>query len=84
MEGWNFLHMALRPPRDRTPIHVVEYLLQIGVDANAKDCYGNTPRIYAARGYHRIVAVEFRSAEILHIMENPRPQSFLEVHDQSS
>jgi hypothetical protein len=32
MEGWNFLHMALLPPRDRTPIHVVEYLLQIGVD----------------------------------------------------
>jgi ankyrin repeat protein len=50
MEGWNHLHMALIPPKDHAPIRVVEYLLQIGVDPNAKDCSGYTPLIFAARG----------------------------------
>jgi ankyrin repeat protein len=48
-EQWNLLHMALLPPKDRTPIAVIEYLLRQGVEVNAKDCYGNTPLIYAAR-----------------------------------
>ena len=48
-EEWNLLHMALLAPKDRTPIAVLEYLLQLGVEVNAKDCYGNTPLNYAAR-----------------------------------
>ena len=48
-EAWNLLHMALLAPKDRTPIVAIEYLLQLGVEANAQDCYGNTPLNYAAR-----------------------------------
>lgn len=50
-EGWNHLHMALLAiaDDDLTPIAAIKYLLEIGVDVNAADCYGNTPLHYAAR-----------------------------------
>lgn len=48
-EKWNFLHLALVSIVKSPAYEGVEKLLQLGVDVNAIDTYGNSPLHYAAR-----------------------------------
>jgi ankyrin repeat protein len=49
-ERWNLLHMALLAPDRRTHIAVLEYLVQVGTDVDARDRSGYAPLHFAARG----------------------------------
>jgi uncharacterized protein len=48
-DRWNLLHAALLPLTRQPPVQLVQQLIDLGVDFNAKDRYGNTPLHYAAR-----------------------------------
>jgi len=48
-DGWNFLHRPLAS-LTRAPIpSMIEYLIKLGVDVNARDRHGWTPLHFAAR-----------------------------------
>lgn len=48
-EKWNYLHRALISVTMAPPSHMIKKLIDLGVDVNHQDCYGNTPLHYAAR-----------------------------------
>ena len=48
-EGWTLLHRALLHPTELTPLPMIKFLLEAGINPNASDCYGNTALQYAAR-----------------------------------
>jgi ankyrin repeat protein len=48
-DNWNLLHRALVMPNHKIPQPVIQYLVAIGVDVNAKDIRGWTPLHFAAR-----------------------------------
>lgn len=56
-DRWNLLHAALLPLTRQPPPEFVKQLIDLGVDYNAKDRYGNTPLHYAARA-RNVAAVE--------------------------
>ena len=48
-EKWNLLHRALISVSIPPIPKMIKHLIDLGIDVNAKDCYGNTPLHYAAR-----------------------------------
>ena len=48
-DHWNLLHRLLVSLTQEPPPEAVQKLIDIGVDVNAADRYGNTPLHYAAR-----------------------------------
>ena len=48
-EKWNYLHRSIDMIRRKPDPRIIERFIKLGVDINAKDCYGNTPLQYAAR-----------------------------------
>ena len=49
VEDWNYLHKAFLSPRRLPPSDIICYLVDLGLNVNAVDCYGNTPLHYAVR-----------------------------------
>jgi len=48
-DRWNFLHRALVPVERTAHPEMIQHLVNLGVDVNARDRYWNTPLHYAAR-----------------------------------
>jgi len=48
-ERWNYLHRILMSVSTLPSIDMINYLIELGVDVNAVDIYGNAPINYAAR-----------------------------------
>lgn len=51
-EKWNVLHRALVSVTLKPVPKMIKHLIDIGIDVNAEDCYGNTPLHYASRSKH--------------------------------
>jgi uncharacterized protein len=49
VEKWNFLHLSLMFSSASSNLQMIKHIINLQVDVNAADCYGNTPLHYASQ-----------------------------------